>query len=148
MAGINIQYLFYAGLFLGVLLLVEGLYYLLVGSRTSEKAVNRRLKMLAAGGSSREVLEDLRRNPIGIPQEGGLRIFKLSDFEDLIGQAGVVMPMGRVLAIMGSVGVTTTLLFSTLVNLEVEHGDSNQLIVTTTFDSFTCDQRNTTSDEL
>ena len=70
MAGINIQYIIYAGVFLGVLLLIEGLYYLLVGSRTGGKAVNRRLKMLADGGSSREVLEDLRRNPVGVSQGG------------------------------------------------------------------------------
>ncbi len=115
MAGINIQYIIYAGVFLGVLLLIEGLYYLLVGSRTGDKAVNRRLKMLADGGSSREVLEDLRRNPVGVSQGGGQWTFKISDFEDLLAQAGIVMPMGRVLAIMGGAGVTITLIFFLLI---------------------------------
>jgi len=115
LAGINIQYIIYAGVFLGVLLLIEGLYYLLVGSRTSGKTVNRRLKMLADGGSSREVLEDLRRNPVGVSQDGGLWTFKISNFEDLLAQAGIIMPIGRVLAIMGGVGVTVTLVFFLLI---------------------------------
>ena len=108
MAGINVQYLIYAGIFLGVLLLVEGLYYLLVGSRTGEKALNRRLKMLSTGGSSREVLEDLRRSPGGAG-EGGFQMLKISNLENLLAQAGIVMPLGRVLTLMVGSGVVITL---------------------------------------
>jgi tight adherence protein B len=110
MAGINIQYIIYAGVFLGVLLLVEGLYYLLVGSRTGEMAVNRRLKMLSSGGTSREVLEDLRRNPVGTEKEG-FRMVKMSDFNDLLAQAGIVLGTSRVIAIMGGVTVIATVAF-------------------------------------
>ena len=53
----------YIGAFLGVLLLIEGLAQLL-GLRVSagEQAINRRLRMLAKGVDSEEVLRLLRRD--------------------------------------------------------------------------------------
>lgn len=114
MSGLNIQYLIYAGVFLGVLLLVEGLYYLLVGSRTGDKAVNRRLRLLASGTSSRAVLENLRRHPT--QREGqGFRIPAISDLEELMAQAGVVMSTSRMLTIMTGAGVGSALLFFVLI---------------------------------
>ncbi len=115
MAGFNIQYLIYAGIFLGVLFLIEGIYYLMFASRTGEKAVNRRLKMLTSGGNTREVLETLRRNPTGGDEGAGFRMFRIADLGDLLAQAGIVMPVGRVIGIMAGAGVATTLLFFALV---------------------------------
>src|SRR3546814_15038010 len=60
--GIEPIYLLYGAVFLAVLLLVEGAYYLFMGSALS-KRTNRRLTMLNAGMESREVLELLRRQP-------------------------------------------------------------------------------------
>ena len=114
MAGINVQYLIYAGIFLGVLFLIEGIYYLLFASRSGDKAVNRRLRMLSSGGNTREVLESLRRNPTG-GEGGGFRMFKIADLSDLLAQAGIVMPVGRVIGIMAGAGIATTLLFFALV---------------------------------
>src|SRR3546814_1117919 len=60
--GIEAIYLLYGAVFLAVLLLVEGAYYLFMGSALS-KRTNRRLTMLNAGLESREVLELLSRPP-------------------------------------------------------------------------------------
>ncbi len=115
MAGINVQYIIYAGIFLGVLFLIEGIYYLVFASRGSDSAVNRRLRMLSSGGNTREVLETLRRNPIGTNEGAGFRMFKIADLGNLLAQAGIVMPVSRVIAIMVGAGVVTTLLFFALV---------------------------------
>jgi tight adherence protein B len=115
MAGFNVKYIIYAGIFLGVLLLIEGIYYLLFASRGGDKAVNRRLKMLVSGGNTREVLETLRRNPTGGGEGEGFRMFRIADLADLLAQAGIVMSVGRVIGIMAGSGVATTLLFFALV---------------------------------
>ena len=52
----------YGGLFVGVLLLIEGAYRMLVDLRFEpQRAVNRRLRMLATGANPEEVLGLLRR---------------------------------------------------------------------------------------
>jgi len=108
-----VQYLIYAGIFLCVLLIVEGIYYLAFASRFGDKAVNRRLQLLNQGGDSREVLENLRRNPSG--GEGGFRMFKIADLGELVAQAGLVMAPGRVIGIMLGMGIAATLLFFALI---------------------------------
>lgn len=115
MSGFSFQYLIYAGIFLGVLLLIEGVYYLMFASRSGDKAVNRRLKMLSSGGNTREVLETLRRNPVGVGEGEGFQMFRIADLANLLAQAGVVMPVGRVIGIMAGSGVVVTLLFFALV---------------------------------
>jgi tight adherence protein B len=115
MSGFNVQYVIYAGIFLGVLLLIEGIYYLVFASRGGDKAVNRRLKMLVSGGNTREVLETLRRNPTGSGEGEGFRMFRIADLADLLAQAGISMSIGRVIGIMAGAGVATTLLFFALV---------------------------------
>lgn len=114
MSGLNIQYIIYAAVFLGVLLLVEGLYYLLVGSRTGDKAINRRLRMLSSGSTSRAVLENLRRHRT--PTEGeGFRLPGISDLDELMAQAGIVMSKTRMITIMTGSGIGVTFLFFVLV---------------------------------
>lgn len=64
----------YLAVFIGVLLLVEGCYYLLVDSRGAERRiVNRRLRLLASGLDGAEVAARLRRKPLG--ESGGLLEF-------------------------------------------------------------------------
>jgi hypothetical protein len=54
--------LLYAALFIGVLLLFEGVYQLTADVRTGPRAqVNRRMQMLADGSNPKEVLASLRR---------------------------------------------------------------------------------------
>jgi tight adherence protein B len=59
---IGIEPLIYIGIFVGVLLLVEGIYLLVFGRAISlNSRVNRRLEMLDAGADREQVLEQLRK---------------------------------------------------------------------------------------
>lgn len=105
-------YLIYGGIFLAVLLLVEGIYYLTAGNRSGRDAANRRMKMLAAGASTREVFEALRRKPKD-------KISLFGPFKDLPGKldrliekSGLTISITRVLSMMG---VLTFLVFLGLV---------------------------------
>lgn len=113
MSETAVQYLIYAGIFLCVLLIVEGIYYLAFASRFGDKAVNRRLQLLNQGGDSREVLETLRRTPTG--GEGHSRIFKVADLGELVSQAGLIISPSRVIIFMVAAGVISMLLFFALV---------------------------------
>ncbi len=53
-------YILYGAIFMAALLLVEGLYYLFTDGKVGRDAVNRRMKMLEAGATTREVFETLR----------------------------------------------------------------------------------------
>jgi tight adherence protein B len=103
MSAIPFEYLIYAIIFVVVLLMVEGGYYLLVGSRKGEKAVNRRMQMLSAGGGAREVLESLRRQVNENP-EGFFRTLPgLTYLETLVTQGGMVVSSKRILIFMASI---------------------------------------------
>ena len=59
---IYITYLFYGAIFLSVLLLVEGIFYLLAGPGSgAASSPNRRLRMLVAGNSREAVMVQLQR---------------------------------------------------------------------------------------
>jgi len=58
---IYVTYLFYGAIFLSVLLLVEGLFYLLAGPGSGASSPNRRLRMLVAGNSREAVMVQLQR---------------------------------------------------------------------------------------
>lgn len=60
--NIGIEPLIYGAIFIGVLLLVEGIYLTVFGKSISlNSRVNRRLEMLEKGGKREEVLEQLRK---------------------------------------------------------------------------------------
>lgn len=60
--NIGIEPLIYGAIFIGVLLLVEGIYLTVFGKSISlNSRVNRRLEMLEKGGNREEVLEQLRK---------------------------------------------------------------------------------------
>jgi len=60
--NIGIEPLIYGGIFIGVLLLVEGIYLTVFGKSISlNNRVNRRLNMMEKGGKREEVLEQLRK---------------------------------------------------------------------------------------
>lgn len=105
-------YLVYGGIFLAALLLIEGLYYLYADGRTGRDQANRRMRMLAAGASPREVFEALRRERRA-KVEGFGRLGELfAQLDSLIQQAGFTVPLRRVLLVMGAliVGVFLSLL--------------------------------------
>lgn len=93
--------LLYAVLFIGVLLLVEGAYQLVVEVRAGPRAqINRRLQMLATGRDPHRVLAALRRdsqNARSWPLIGPL--------ERLIAQAGMSVSPSRVLLWMALIGM-------------------------------------------
>lgn len=94
-AGLMVVYI---ALFVGVLLVLDGLTQLLLKSRNGEDAVNRRLRMLASGTDPEEVLRLLRRRR----QSGGLdRIPGLAAWQSLVIQSGVSVKPDQLLACLG-----------------------------------------------
>jgi tight adherence protein B len=89
------QALLSAALFIGILLLFEGLLQLLTDLRAGpRRQINRRLQMLADGSHPKEILESLRRSPRGT--EGIFRIVPgLRALDRLLVQAGVGASAGR-----------------------------------------------------
>ena len=97
------RYLLYGATFLGILLLVEGLYYLIHDLRGGPRAsINRRLRMIESGTDTQQILYKLRRHN----SEGGLRMIAniLPSVENLLAQSGSMVTTGRILAIMFGVG--------------------------------------------
>jgi tight adherence protein B len=104
----NTALLLYTLVFVGILLAVEGLSAAIGDLRRGpDRAINRRLRMLASGLDPEEVLRLLRR-----PGEaGGLeRLAPLRLLARLTLQAGVRMPVAFVLAAMALLALALTLL--------------------------------------
>ncbi|MGE5548084.1 MAG: type II secretion system F family protein [Solirubrobacterales bacterium] len=93
-----------AVIFVAVLLLVEGTFYLVDDAKAgrAKDAINRRLRLLAAGGTGEEVLAKLRRQEL--PQDGLLAAIASFSvvrwLEGLLTRAGLTLPLQRLL--MGS----------------------------------------------
>ena len=102
--SIDPRYIFYTALFIGVLLFIEGIYYLIQDSRGGTQAtVNRRLRMLARGESSAEILRKLRRQSEKISIQTIAQI--LPRFDQMITHAGLAIPVTRMLTIMGGLSL-------------------------------------------
>lgn len=88
-------YILYGVIFLTVLLLVEGAYYLFVDSSLNKRRTNRRLSMLNSGMEGREVLDLLRRQP---SREGGVNplVHPLAYLDSLIAASGLAISKKRV----------------------------------------------------
>ncbi len=98
-------YLIYGAIFLAALLLVEGLYYLLTDGRGGRDAVNRRMKMLEAGATTREVFQTLRRDPQGkVSFLGPFRDWG-ADLDNLIQQTGMTLSIQRLLLMMAALTI-------------------------------------------
>jgi len=108
--------LIYIFLFIGILLFVEGAYFLLHDMRVgSERQINRRLRLIGAERDPRAVLRRLRReekNRIG-------RIFAEATprLDRLITQSGVPIRTGQFIAIMAGLTVGTIIILSGLTAL-------------------------------
>lgn len=90
--------LLYVVMFIGTLLLVEGIYYFFVDWRDqSGSAINRRLRLSKDAVDSREVLRKLRRDDFGLLSRGIAQIFPA--LEKLIAQSGMSISPGRLMLI-------------------------------------------------
>jgi tight adherence protein B len=95
--------LFYAALFVGVLLAFEGLLQLISDLRSGPQAqVNRRMQMLAGGSNPHEVLASLRRDSRADGIIGALPI--LRGLDRLLIHAGLSESVGRTLLWMSGCG--------------------------------------------
>lgn len=96
---VYITYLFYGAIFLSVLLLVEGVFYLLAGPGSGAAASpNRRLRMLVGGNRREDVMVRLQRER---PLPSGDRPSNPAEwFFLLVAQSGVRSPPRRVLIAM------------------------------------------------
>jgi tight adherence protein B len=113
----------YAGLFIGVLLLVEGLYRFVVDVQSGpRRRINRRMTMLEQGSDPRQVLQALRRRP---SETKGLLTFAnrlFGDFNRMIAQAGLSISPARLLvwqATLAGVVCLGLALWTALPNLAV-----------------------------
>ena len=107
----------YTALFVGILLVFDGLLQFFSRAQKGEEAVNRRLRMLASGADPEEVLRLLRRRR---PPNGMERIPGLREWQALVIQSGVTVEAGRLLVVLllGAAGlflVLTLLGFAGLV---------------------------------
>lgn len=104
-------YLLYGAVFIGTLLLVEGLYYMLVDlSGGPQNSINRRLRMRAKASNEQEVLYSLRRYKDDKPWYNVGPIAKL---DKLLGRSGMIISIPRMLGVMGvvAIGVYAALVF-------------------------------------
>lgn len=99
-------YLFYGAIFLSVLLLVEGVFYLLMGPGSGAASPNRRLRMLVGGIKREDVMVRLqreRRLPGGDRAGNPIEWFQL-----LVAQSGARSSPRRILVIMLALGCGAT----------------------------------------
>lgn len=100
--SIYVTYLFYGAIFLSVLLLVEGLFYLLSGPGSGVTSPNRRLRMLVSGARREDVMVRLQRErplPSGDRARNPVEWFVL-----LVAQSGVSVSPQRILVLMLGIG--------------------------------------------
>lgn len=104
------EILFYGSLFVAILLLFEGVYYLVrsVGGN-SERAVNRRLRMLAQGNDSRSTLRKLRRERRDLLSSFLIQL--VPSAERMITQAGMTVSLARVFLTMVGIWVVSYVVF-------------------------------------
>lgn len=95
LSQINPEILLMGGVFLGVILLMEGLRQLLSRRETTGEARSRRMKMIVSGQGLTERLELLT------PQRKGSPIPGWRELETLLAEAGMSVPPGLWLAGMG-----------------------------------------------
>ncbi|WP_162916743.1 type II secretion system F family protein [Dongia deserti] len=106
---VYLTYLFYGAIFVSVLLLVEGLFYLLAGPGGGTVASpNRRLRMLVGGDKREEVLVRLQRErplPASDHARNPLEWFLL-----LISQSGVRRSPNQVMLLMAAIGALSAII--------------------------------------
>lgn len=101
----------YAMLFIGVLMIVEGVYLLIFGrSHRREAKVNRRLRMLQQGADREEVLVKLRKERERHQNARGVPLFSIVFHK--AAQANVALAPATILAIMAAIAALAFIAFS------------------------------------
>jgi tight adherence protein B len=98
--------------FVAVLLLVEGLYLLVRDLTGGSAAINRRLRMLAAGKDGKAVLDSLRRHRRGDQDKLAGRLLQWGPagaLDRMIQEVGLLTTTGRFLLRMGAMTMATGL---------------------------------------
>ena len=96
---IDIEYILYGVIGVGVFFLAEGLFLLIIDQREHSKA-NRRMNMLASGMEATEVFSALRRKPVRKIRFLGPLGTPIVTFEDVLSRSGLAIPLGKVFLIM------------------------------------------------
>lgn len=96
----TVLYMIYAGVFIGVLLAVEGLFYFLRSmSDGHERNVNRRMRMLSKSRDGRLTLQKLRREEQGDFSKRLASV--IPSLENLIASSGLMITTTRLFVMMG-----------------------------------------------
>ncbi|MGP1355662.1 type II secretion system F family protein, partial [Roseicyclus sp.] len=110
---LSIEPLIYIGIFIGVLLLVEGIYLMVFGKTISLNArVNRRLSMLEQGASREDVLAQLRKEMA--QHKGRVRVPFYSLIADKAQKANIAFTPEQLMMVMAGLTVVTFVLLSIL----------------------------------
>ncbi|MBT8411103.1 MAG: type II secretion system F family protein [Octadecabacter sp.] len=110
---LSVEPLIYIGIFVGVVMLVEGLYLAVFGKTISLNArVNRRMALLEQGGSREDVLAKLRKE---LDQhKGAVSIPLYSLIADKAQKANIAFSPGQLMLVMAALTVTAFLALSFL----------------------------------
>lgn len=98
-------YLVYGIIFLCVLLLVEGVFYLIADNFGGRRGANRRMRMLSSSTNAREVFTKLRRASRTSWDRLGSVGALLTGFNNLITQSGLTMTTERMFVVMAGLAV-------------------------------------------
>ncbi|PZN93540.1 MAG: secretion system protein [Alphaproteobacteria bacterium] len=104
--------IFYAVVFLAVVLLIEGIFIYWRDVKGPQSRVSKRMQLLAAGATNSEILASLRRDTSNASASLLPGLFRY--FENRLSQAGMKTSVPRLLTIMGSTTVTVGVLFPIL----------------------------------
>ncbi len=107
------QLIFYSVVFLGTILLVQGVFAVLTERNNAQTRVNKRMKLLAEGASNEQVLSSLRRD--GPKASSIFAPPSIVDYLEVrLTQAGMRMPVSQLIVLMISATLLIGLVFPLL----------------------------------
>ncbi len=110
------QLIFYLAVFLGTMLLAQGTYIYVADKNRVGKRVNQRMKLLASGASNAEVLSALRRD--GTKASSLFAPPRIVEYLEVrLTQAGIKMPVQRLIVLMLTATLTIGVVFPVLGNI-------------------------------
>lgn len=116
MFGAETSLFVYAALFVGVLLVVEGAYQLVVDARDGPRAaINRRMRMIEAGADPDQILQALRRQP----RDAAEGLPWITHIERRIAQAGMTVSTSRLAVWVVALGSVAAIVLRLLTPLSL-----------------------------
>jgi tight adherence protein B len=110
---LSIEPLIYIGIFVGVVMLVEGVYLAIFGKSISLNArVNRRLSMLQSGTSREDVLAKLRKEMD--QHQGSVRLPLYALIADKAQKANIAFSPGQLMLVMLGLGVAAFVMLTVM----------------------------------